>query len=97
MWMSKITYDLAAARANLLEFINIIRPLIYKNRIEVETKYKESSIPGMLLFDWDLIITSDTLIVTTERLWSTKSIAQEHVDFAVLQAAYITGTVEEQV
>ena len=96
MWISKITYDLAAARANLLEFVNITRPLIYKNRIEVETKYGEESIL-LVDIDWDLTISSYTPTITAERLWSTKLIAQEHVDFAVLQADYITGTVEEQV
>jgi hypothetical protein len=96
MWISKITYDLVAARVNLPEFVDIVRPLIWENRVEVEKKYKERSAP-VLTLDWDRILSSYDLTATTERLWSTKSVAQEHVDFAVLQADYITGVVEEQV
>jgi hypothetical protein len=100
MWLSKITYDLVAARANLPEFVNMVRPLIYQHRTETETKYRELSIAGQLIpgepDDWDKIISSDIPTITALRSWTSESIAQEHVDFAVLQANYITGTVEEQ-
>ena len=104
MWLSKITYDLAAARANHLEFTNIVRTAIVANRIELQAKYGGGEIDYFVSLggevvgpDWTKILLSDITTVIGIRSWPTESTAQEHVDFVVLQAAYITGTVEEQV
>jgi hypothetical protein len=122
MWLSKIIYDLVAARADSTEFLFSIKPLISKNRIECQAKYGggdaddinwvqaiESNIPIIELqakyggvdgvdINWPELMSSlDIPTVTSIRSWPTKLAAQEHVDFAVLQADYITGVVEEQV
>ena len=94
MWLSKITYDLVTARENLPVFLNIVRPPIYANRIELQAKYGGGD--GVTI-NWDEVIDSDIPAVIGIRSWPTESAAQEHVDFAVFQADYITGTVEEQV
>jgi hypothetical protein len=94
MWLSKITYDLVAARKNCQEFLGLVQVPISAKRIQLQAKYGGGD--GVAV-NWTEVLESDIPTLTTLRSWPIKLAAQEHVDFAIFQADYITATVEEQV